>query len=77
MGVCYTEDLDIRNLYFLDPYPILAVIDFSGTVYFFHLYYSESMQHYKIIGKLELDGSSDEFYFRDSPRCMAKSIYCS
>ena len=27
MGVCYIYNLDIRDIYFLDPYPILVVLD--------------------------------------------------
>lgn len=65
MGICFIDDLDIRSLYFLEPYPLLLIIDFTGDMYFFHLLYSESLQYYKVISKLKLDGSSDEFGYQD------------
>lgn len=77
MGICYVEDLDIRSIYFLEPYPILILIDFNGSTYFFHLNYSESMQYYKALGRLDMDGSTDEYYFQDYPRCLDTSVYCS
>ena len=52
MGVCYIDDMDIRQIYFLEPYPILVVIDFNGASYYFYLNFSESLQYYKAIGKL-------------------------
>lgn len=52
MGICFTENLDIKAIYFFEPYPFLVVLDYSGTIYFFYLNYCESMQNYKLVYKL-------------------------
>lgn len=43
MGICYVNDLDIYQIYFLEPSPILLILDSSGKVYLFHLNPSDNM----------------------------------
>ena len=74
MGTCYLDSMTIKQVNFLDPYPLMGVLDSEGTLYFIQLNYSESFQYYKAIFKIELDGSTDEDGVIDIPKCFEKSI---
>lgn len=43
MGICHVDDMDVRTIQFLDPYPILAVLNFSGELFFFRLSNNETL----------------------------------
>ena len=67
--------MDIRNIYFFEPYPIIAVVDQCGYILLFYLYYSDKFQYFDVIAKIKLNGSTDEYGISDLIRCLDKSIY--
>jgi hypothetical protein len=48
MGICYINDyIEIRDIYFLEPYPLLAIIDYYGSyIYLVNIEYSEHLSTY-------------------------------
>jgi hypothetical protein len=48
MGICYINDyIEIRDIYFLEPYPLLAIIDYYGSyIYLINIKYSEHLSTY-------------------------------
>ena len=53
VGVIYLEHIEIWNLLFLEPFPLLLVFDVYSNIYVYEIIFSYNVIPYKLIAQIE------------------------
>jgi hypothetical protein len=55
VGICFAKDADIRDIRFLEPYPLLMVLDQRNqAIHFFNTFCSESCVNFDLLISIKL-----------------------